>query len=63
MITNKTKNKEDKVYSGTINYRTTPQTHAILKIAAKLTGKRSLNAFIDEIMIAQSDKILQQHKL
>ncbi|MEQ1789062.1 MAG: type II toxin-antitoxin system HicB family antitoxin [Rickettsiales bacterium] len=51
-----------KPFNGRITYRTTPQIHAKLAQAAMLAGKRSLNAFIDEIMIAQTTKILDQHK-
>lgn len=51
-----------KPFNGRITYRTTPQTHAKLAQAAILTGKRSLNAFIDEILITQSNKILEQNK-
>ncbi len=52
-----------KPFNGRISYRTSPQTHAKLAQAAILAGKRSINAFIDEIMLAQSNKILEQHKL
>ncbi|MEZ5692144.1 MAG: type II toxin-antitoxin system HicB family antitoxin [Rickettsiales bacterium] len=52
-----------KPFNGRITYRTSPQTHAKLAQAAMLSGKRSINAFIDEIMIDQSSKILDQHKL
>jgi predicted HicB family RNase H-like nuclease len=47
-----------KPYNGRISYRTTPQTHAKLAQATLLAGKKSINAFIDEIMIAQASKIL-----
>ncbi len=51
-----------KPFNGRISYRTSPQTHAKLSQAAILSGKRSLNAFIDEIMLAQSSKILKNSK-
>lgn len=52
-----------KPFNGRISYRTTPQTHAKMLQASMLAGKRSLNAFIDEIVIAQTNKILEQHKV
>ena len=52
-----------KPFNGRITYRTSPQTHAKLSQAAILSGKSSLNSFIDEIMITQASKILEQHKV
>lgn len=48
--------------TGRITYRTTPQRHADLARAAALSGKRSLNAFIDEVLAAQLNQMTEQHK-
>jgi len=48
-----------KPYNGRISYRTTPQTHAKLAQAALLSGKKSINAFIDEVMNKQLNAILR----
>lgn len=50
-----------KSLSGRITFRTTPQRHAKLAKAAMLSGKRSLNAFIDDVLAAQADKVLSRH--
>ncbi|NBX03194.1 MAG: type II toxin-antitoxin system HicB family antitoxin [Alphaproteobacteria bacterium] len=50
-----------KPFNGRITYRTTPQHHAQIAKAAAFAGKRSLNAFIDEAVMAQAAKILENH--
>jgi predicted HicB family RNase H-like nuclease len=45
--------KPDKPYSGKLIFRTTPETHRQLAIAAEMTGK-SINQFIEEAAIHAS---------
>ncbi len=45
----------DKPFSGKLPFRTTPENHRKIFIAAKKTGK-SINAWMDEILIA-ADKV------
>lgn len=50
----------DMPFSGRITYRTTPQHHAELAKAAIASGKRSINAFIDEAVALHQARILEQ---
>lgn len=49
-----------KSYSGRITYRTTPEQHAKLTQAAIVSDKPSLNAWVDETLQKESEKILQK---
>lgn len=50
----------EKPYSGRISYRTTPEQHAKLIEAASKKGKRSVNAWIDEVLHKEVEKVLSQ---
>ncbi|BAY31802.1 HicB family protein [Nostoc carneum NIES-2107] len=47
----------DKPFSGKLPFRTTPEHHRKIFIAAKKTGK-SINAWMDEILTIAADKII-----
>ena len=47
----------DKPFSGKLPFRTTPEHHRKIFIAAKKAGK-SINAWIDEILTTAADKII-----
>lgn len=49
-----------KSYSGRITYRTTPEQHAKLVQATLVSDKPSLNAWVDETLQRESEKILQK---
>jgi predicted HicB family RNase H-like nuclease len=51
----------EKPYSGRLTYRTTPEQHAKLMKAALTSGKRSINAWIDEVLRRETDKVLSTH--
>jgi len=46
-------------YSGRLTYRTTPQQHAALFRAAIASGKRSLNAWIDDVLAKAAQEALR----
>ena len=48
----------DKPFSGKLPYRTTPERHRLIAIAAKKTGK-SINAWMDEALGEAADRTLQ----
>ena len=48
----------EKPYSGRLTYRTTPEQHAKLMKAALTSGERSLNAWIDEVLHRETERIL-----
>ncbi len=48
----------EKPYSGRLTYRTTPEQHAKLIKAALISGQRSVNAWIDEVLRRETDKVL-----
>jgi predicted HicB family RNase H-like nuclease len=50
----------EKPYSGRISYRTTPEQHAKLIQAASRKGKRSVNAWMDEVLHKEVEKVLSQ---
>ena len=50
----------EKPYSGRLTYRTTPEHHAKLVKAALTSGKHSLNAWIDEVLHRETDKVLHE---
>jgi predicted HicB family RNase H-like nuclease len=50
----------EKPYSGRISYRTTPEQHAKLVAAASKKGKRSVNAWIDEVLQNEAEKVLSK---
>jgi len=52
----------EKPYSGRVTYRTTPQQHAKLMKAAMTSGKRSVNAWIDEVLRRESEKVLNANR-
>jgi predicted HicB family RNase H-like nuclease len=47
----------DKPFSGKLPFRTTPEHHRKIFIAAKKAGK-SINAWMDEILTVAADKII-----
>ena len=47
-----------KPFSGKLPYRTNPETHRKIYIAAKLAGK-SINSLMDEILSKEVDKLIQ----
>lgn len=47
----------DKPFSGKLPFRTTPEHHRKIFIAAKKAGK-SINAWIDEILTGAADKVI-----
>jgi predicted HicB family RNase H-like nuclease len=49
----------EKPYSGRLTFRTTPQQHATLFRAALASGKRSLNAWMDEVLNKAAKEALQ----
>ena len=48
----------EKTYSGRITYRTTPQQHARLVQASLQSGLHNVNAWIDEVLRREAEKIL-----
>jgi predicted HicB family RNase H-like nuclease len=50
----------EKPYSGRISYRTTPEQHAKLIQAASKDKKRSVNAWIDDVLHKEIEKVLSQ---
>ncbi|MBP0019377.1 MAG: type II toxin-antitoxin system HicB family antitoxin [Cyanobacteria bacterium SBLK] len=48
----------NKPFSGKLPYRTNPETHRKIYIAAKLAGK-SINSLMDEILSREVDKLIQ----
>jgi predicted HicB family RNase H-like nuclease len=46
-------------YSGRITYRTKPEQHARLVLAAHKAGKATLNTWIDEVLNKETSKILE----
>lgn len=51
----------EKPYSGRVTYRTTPEHHALLWKAALVSGKTSLNSWIDEVMVRESKNIVNHN--
>ncbi|KOR33839.1 MULTISPECIES: type II toxin-antitoxin system HicB family antitoxin [Planktothricoides] len=49
--------KPEKTFSGKLPYRTSPETHRKIFIAAKKAGK-SINAWMDEVLSEMADKAL-----
>lgn len=49
--------KPEKPFSGKLPYRTSPETHRKIFIAAKKSGK-SINAWMDEVLSEMADKAL-----
>ncbi|PHJ56641.1 DNA repair protein [Nostoc linckia z18] len=47
----------DKPFSGKLPFRTTPEHHRKIFIAAKKAGK-SINAWMDEILTSAADKVI-----
>lgn len=50
-----TREKPDKPFSGKLPYRTTPEHHRLVVLAAKKSGK-SINAWMDETLIEAAEK-------
>jgi predicted HicB family RNase H-like nuclease len=48
----------DKPFSGKLPFRTTPEQHRKIFIAAKKAGK-SINAWMDEILTRAADKVIK----
>lgn len=49
--------KPDKPFSGNLPFRTTPQRHRQIYLAAK-QQKKSINAWMDEILAKEAEKII-----
>ncbi len=49
-----------KPYSGRITFRTDPKFHADLARAASLSGKRSINAFIGDVLSQSVHRLLEK---
>ena len=47
----------DRPFSGNLPYRTTPENHRKIFIAAKKSGK-SINAWMDEVLTEMADKVM-----
>ena len=48
-----------KAFSGQLPYRTTPEAHKKVYLAAK-KEKKSINAWMDDILIKAAEKVLQE---
>lgn len=57
----------EKPYSGRISFRTTPEEHAILVEAALMTKNKSLNEWMNKVLLQEAEKLKyypqMQHKL
>jgi predicted HicB family RNase H-like nuclease len=49
----------DKPFSGKLAYRTTPERHKMITIAAKKTGK-SINAWMDDVLAQATEQLLSK---
>jgi predicted HicB family RNase H-like nuclease len=50
----------EKPYSGRITFRTTPEEHALFVEAALRSGNRSLNEWMEEVLIHEAEKELKE---
>lgn len=49
----------DKPFSGKLAYRTTPERHRMIMIAAKKAGK-SINAWMDDVLARETESFISQ---
>ena len=49
----------DKPFSGKLAYRTTPERHRMITIAAKKAGK-SINAWMDDVLARETEPFISQ---
>jgi predicted HicB family RNase H-like nuclease len=51
----------DKPFSGRLPFRTTPERHHNIFIAARLAGAKSLNAWMDETLAEAAESVIRRH--